>query len=131
MIKVLGICKNSIFIKGIQPYLATHNIEIIGTCNNSTHGQSEYLKLNPDIVLRDASWAGNFYTVSETDLIVQLKEVNENASIVAMTNIKEPELINCLKTKNLIGYVYQTLNDPSKEIFNCTKFLYKGCDQFP
>lgn len=131
MIRVLAICKNSIFIKGIQPHLYTHNIEIVGTCNNSAYGYREYQRLNPDIVLMGANWTGNFYTVSGADLVVQLKGVNEDAKIIAITNIMEQELLESLKSLNINGYVYRTMNDALSKIVNCIKIVYKGEKCFP
>ncbi len=64
MIRVLAVCKNSLFIKGIQVHLGEHNIEIVSVCNNSYEGLEVYKKIQPDIVLMDANWSGNFYSVS-------------------------------------------------------------------
>lgn len=131
VIRILAICKNNLFIKGIAPALYDYDIEIVGICNNSYNGREEYQRLNPDVVLMDANWAGNFYVVSGTDLIVQLKEIDENVRIVAMTNIKEPGLITNLKALGVNGYFYRTMNDPIRKIVECIKIVQEGGYYFP
>src|SRR5437773_11904735 len=101
MINVLAVCKNSLFIKGIQDHLHMHHIEIVAICNNSAGGAEVYKKIQPDIVLMDANWSGNFYTVSGSDLIQTLRNFDPAAKIIVSTNVKEFGIVERMGTRNI------------------------------
>lgn len=130
MIITLAICKRSIFIQGVQPFLLLQNIQFTGICNNSAEGLAQYQAKKPDVVLMDANWGYLPYAIPGDDLIRSLIGFDPGVRIIAATSTFEPMLIEKLKDMGAMGYIYKNSRDALNEIITCINKVYAGEEYF-
>ena len=131
MISILVINKQSVFIRTLEPFLATRGIVIEGICQQPTKAFEYYRKLKTGIVLIDTNLIWDIYTNPVRGLIGQLKEFNPMVKVIAVANFKkEGEDIKRLKTYGVNGFFYRSIEGVLDEIVTCIKKVDAGEESF-
>ena len=124
-IRVFLVDDHPIVREGVHTYLTSHSILVVGVASDAPEALRKIKKLSPDVIVLDV----NLPSMNGWDLAGLLHRLVPKSKILAFSIHSSEEYVVKMARSGARGYV--TKDQPTSELLEAIKRVFKGGLQFP